>query len=158
MRYNILAIVTMTYIQRVLTRIPHTRRKSLDKKKSSIVNPQTRYVSPRPRPETYTRRIVQTFAHVRSLYSLYTHTYIYIYIFRIHLSLFILCVCIQIRKLKDKISEKEGVPSDQIRLVIKGRSLTVDDTIKSLKLKNGSTVTMILALWRAVPSGDFFLH
>eukprot|EP00939_MAST-03C_sp_MAST-3C-sp1_P001380 g1380.t1 len=51
-----------------------------------------------------------------------------------------------IYKLKQKICESEGIQTEQIRLVVKGKQLKDQVTLKAAKLKNNSVVTMILSL------------
>ena len=48
--------------------------------------------------------------------------------------------------LKQKICESEGIQTEQIRLVVKGKQLKDQVTLKAAKLKNNSVVTMILSL------------
>ena len=52
----------------------------------------------------------------------------------------------QIIDLKKKLEESEGIDAEQQRLVFGGKQLQDTKTLEELKIKNGVTINMLLAL------------
>jgi ubiquitin len=48
--------------------------------------------------------------------------------------------------LKDKISEKEGVPGDQQRLIYNGKQLDEESTLKAYDIQKDSTIMLVMRL------------
>ncbi|PIA16520.1 ubiquitin-like protein UBI9 [Coemansia reversa NRRL 1564] len=46
----------------------------------------------------------------------------------------------------NKVSEKEGIPEQQQRLIFGGKQLGVKQTCKELNINSGSTIHLVLAL------------
>lgn len=51
-----------------------------------------------------------------------------------------------VASLKEKIAEKEGVPTDQQRLVYNGKQLIDESTLQSYQIEKESTVHLVMRL------------
>jgi len=51
-----------------------------------------------------------------------------------------------IRKLKERIEEKEGIPPDQQRLIFSGRAMADGKTVEDYAIQPGATIHLVLAL------------
>ncbi|EGG02012.1 uncharacterized protein MELLADRAFT_91724 [Melampsora larici-populina 98AG31] len=51
-----------------------------------------------------------------------------------------------IEKVKERVEEKEGIPTSQQRLIFSGKQLTDSKTVKESNIEGGSVLHLVLAL------------
>merc|ERR1712156_208010 len=51
-----------------------------------------------------------------------------------------------VKRIKDKVEEKEGIPPAQQRLIFSGKQMNDDKTVESYRIQGGSVLHLVLAL------------
>jgi len=59
---------------------------------------------------------------------------------------FSIAIFLQVRRLKEQICEVEGIQPEQIRIVVKGKQLKDEKTLKMSKVNEKSRVSIVLSL------------
>ena len=52
----------------------------------------------------------------------------------------------QVRRIKEKVEEKEGIPPAQQRLIFSGKQMVDEKSVESYRIQGGSVLHLVLAL------------